>query len=363
VGFLRLAPEPFTVAAASRPTPTAPASLVRRTALVAAVATAVVGAVALAVALADVLVLVFAGLLFAILLATIADAVAGRTGWPRGVALALTLLGLLIVTVGGALLLWPSVSAQVDELSTQLPAALGELRAWLEARAWGRWLLGQGTSGTAMPSGVVTRATMALASSVTAIGSLVVVFFVGLYGAAQPRVYRDGALQLVPRRRRAEAGTLIDEVVSTLRWWLFGTMLSMTVVGVLTTVGLWVLGVPLALTFGLLAAALTFIPNLGPVIAVVPPAVLTLAEAPTRALQVGALYFAVQLVESYAITPLIQRHTVSLPPALTIVAQVAMGVLLGIPGVAVATPLTAAILTVFRTVTELDDRAGARSTV
>lgn len=122
----------------------------------------------------------------------------------------------------------------------------------------------------------------------------------------------------------------------------------MVLVGVLTTVGLWWLDVPLALTFGLLAAALTFIPNFGPVLSVVPPALLALADDPTRALYVGALYLAIQTVESYAVTPLIQRRTVSMPPALTITSQVVLGVLVGGIGVAVATPLTAAAMTVVR---------------
>jgi predicted PurR-regulated permease PerM len=122
----------------------------------------------------------------------------------------------------------------------------------------------------------------------------------------------------------------------------------MVLVGVLTTVGLWWLDVPLALTFGLLAAALTFIPNFGPVLSVVPPALLALADDPTRALYVAVLYLAIQTIESYAVTPLIQRRTVSMPPALTIMSQIVLGVLVGAIGVAVATPLTAAAMTMVR---------------
>jgi predicted PurR-regulated permease PerM len=150
----------------------------------------------------------------------------------------------------------------------------------------------------------------------------------------------------VAGRNRADA--VLREIVDVLRWWLIGKILSMILVGVLTTVGLWALDVPLALTFGLLAAALTFIPNFGPVLSVVPPAILALAEDPTRALQVGALYLAIQAVESYAITPLIQRRTVSMPPALTITSRIVLGVLVGGIGLAVATPLTAAAMTAVR---------------
>jgi predicted PurR-regulated permease PerM len=119
----------------------------------------------------------------------------------------------------------------------------------------------------------------------------------------------------------------------------------MAIVGVMTTLGLWLLNVPLALAFGLIAAALTFVPNIGPVLSVVPPALLALTDGPWTAAYVVALYLAIQTIESYAITPIIQRRTVSLPPALTITAQVALGLLVGPLGVAVATPLTAVATT------------------
>ena len=149
-------------------------------------------------------------------------------------------------------------------------------------------------------------------------------------------------------RARRRVDRVLYEVVGVLRWWLVGKMLSMAVVGVLTTMGLSLLGVPLALTFGLIAALLTFVPNFGPILSVVPPAVLALADDPRRATYVIGLYLAIQTVESYAITPLIQRRTVSMPPALTITAQVVLGVLVGAIGVAVATPLTAAAMTAIR---------------
>jgi predicted PurR-regulated permease PerM len=97
-----------------------------------------------------------------------------------------------------------------------------------------------------------------------------------------------------------------------------------------------------------MAAILTFVPNFGPILSVVPPALLALADEPRRAAYVIVLYLAIQTVESYAITPLIQRRTVSMPPALTIAAQVVLGILTGPIGVAVATPLTAAAMTAIR---------------
>lgn len=291
--------------------------------------------------------LIFAGLLFAVALDAAARGVASTTGMPRGVALAAAVICLTLAAAFAAFALWPSVSEQVDELAKKLPGAWGELRAWVAQRGWGEWLLGRGGD-MVEGSTVVNQATGAVASSLSAVAALVIILFVGLYVAAQPSIYHRGLRRLLPPRARPRLDAVLVEVTSVLRWWLVGKLLSMTLVGALTTVGLWLLGVPLALTFGLLAAALTFVPNFGPILSVVPPAVLVLADDPRRALYVVVLYLAIQTVESYAITPLIQRRTVSLPPALTITSQVLLGVLVGVAGVAVATPLTAAAMTAVR---------------
>ena len=321
----------------------------KRTAAVVATALAIAVVVAVLVLAAEVLLLVFAGLLFGVFLSALSDALVRLSGMRRGVALGLTVLALLTATAGVGWALWPSISEQADQLATELPAAVRELRGWFEQREWGRWLLGRAEPDQ-LPDGgaIVNQATSVLLTTITAVAASLIIVFVGLYVAAQPSLYQRGLRRLVPVAARPRVDEVLLEVTSVLQWWLIGKILSMVLVGVLTTLGLWWLDVPLALTFGLLAAALTFIPNFGPVLAVVPPAVLALATDPTQAAYVVLLYLAIQTVESYAVTPLIQRRTVSMPPALTIMSQVVLGVLVGAIGVAVATPLTAAAMTIVR---------------
>lgn len=321
----------------------------RRTAIIVATTLAIVAIVALLVVAAEVLLLVFAGLLCSVLLSSLAEAFVRMSGMSRGMAIGLTVLALLAGAVATGWALWPSVSDQTDQLAKELPAALRELRGWFEGREWGRWLLGRAEPDQLADGGaLVDQATGVLLTTVSALAAVLIILFVGLYVAAQPSLYHRGLRRLVPVARRHRADEVLLEVVSVLRWWLIGKVLSMVLVGVLTTVGLWWLDVPLALTFGLLAAALTFIPNFGPVLSVLPPALLALADDPTRAAYVVALYLAIQTIESYAVTPLIQRRTVSMPPALTIMSQLVLGVLVGGIGVAVATPLTAAAMTMVR---------------
>jgi predicted PurR-regulated permease PerM len=115
----------------------------------------------------------------------------------------------------------------------------------------------------------------------------------------------------------------------------------MTVVGVLVALGLSLLGVPLAMTFGLIAALLDFVPNFGPIIAAMPAVLLGLLQSPQQALYVALLYWAIQILEGYIVTPWFQKRAIHMPPALIVTAQLVFGALLGTVGLVFATPLTA----------------------
>jgi predicted PurR-regulated permease PerM len=184
-----------------------------------------------------------------------------------------------------------------------------------------------------------------------------VVIIIGLYAAATPTVYINGIVRLLPPSRRQRGRAVLRALGQALRWWLVGRIASMAVVGVLTAIGLWVAGVPLAFVLGLIAALLSFVPYIGPLAAVIPAALVALAEDPTKVIYVFALYGAVQLLESYLITPLIQERAVSIPPAVLIAAQVIMGVLAGAAGVLMATPL-AVVLIVLVQMLYLEDVLG-----
>jgi predicted PurR-regulated permease PerM len=151
-------------------------------------------------------------------------------------------------------------------------------------------------------------------------------------------------IKIFPAARRERIGEVVDEIGKTLSWWLVGKFFSMLIIGILTTFGLWILGIPLALTLGIITALFAFIPNFGPIIAVLPAVLFALAESPTKALYVLGLYLGIEMIESYLITPLMQRKMVSLPPVLTIFFQIFLGVLVGGLGLILATPLLAVLI-------------------
>lgn len=304
----------------------------------------------LAITLFDVLLVVFAGVLLAVMLRGLADWLGRHTRLPPGWSLVAVLVTILLALAAFVVLAIPEVGRQFDELIAQLPGAVQQLTSHLEQTEWGRWLLGRAAKAGqwfAQPEAMAS-AQQALSTTLGAGAGIVVLLFVGVYVAAQPGLYLDNALRLLPAAKRPRARAIAGECGKTLRWWMVGMFASMTIIGVATWVGLLVLGVPLALVLAVLAAVLTFIPNFGPILAAVPAILLALSQGTTTTLWVLGLYVGIQAVESNAITPLIQRRAVSLPPALTIVAQMAMGALAGVLGVIMATPLIAVTLVLVR---------------
>ena len=151
----------------------------------------------------------------------------------------------------------------------------------------------------------------------------------------------DGLLSLFPPRRRRRMGEVMGEMGETLRLWMLGQLVPMIVIGVVTGVGLWLIGVPMAGTLGVLAGLFNFIPNFGPLVSLIPATLLAVSESPEKGLWVVGLYVVAQTLEGYVLSPLVQKKMVLLPPALTISVQVLLGVLVGAIGVALAAPLTA----------------------
>jgi predicted PurR-regulated permease PerM len=297
-----------------------------------------------------VLLLAFAGALLAILLFTLSEWVRKHSVLSHGLSLAVVLIGLMSILGAAIWLLAPELAGQVDELSARLPQSLAQLAHYLEQYSWGRGFVTQMSRGTGfLPRSVLAQATGVFSTTFNVLASVAIILFVGIYGAAEPGLYTEGFLRLVPVRKRKRVREILAQLAHTLRWWLIGRAVAMVLVGLLTSLGLWLLGVPLALTLGLLAAILTFIPYVGPILSVVPAALLALLQTPVLALYVVILYLVIQMTEGYLITPLVQERAVSLPPALTLLSQVIMAVLVGVLGLLLATPLAAAGMVLVKT--------------
>ncbi|AVR96986.1 AI-2E family transporter [Pseudoduganella armeniaca] len=294
----------------------------------------------------DALLLVFACVLFAILLYELAGIVQRRLPLNRHWSLALVVTVLLLVFGVGGWLMAPQIGEQADTLAQAVPDALHRLRAAMEQQPLLKRLMAGVPSPQQMQKQLmqlVPNAGLFFSGLLGALGNVVIILFVGVYFAAQPHLYIDGFVTLVPPSKRGRARAVLDELARTLARWLLGKAASMLLVGVASAAGLALLDIPLALILGLIAGLLDFIPYIGPLLAGVPAVLIAFSGDPTQALYVVLLFAGIQLVEGYLLSPLIEKRTVSLPPALTIVMQLLFGALFGMAGVALATPLTAVL--------------------
>lgn len=297
--------------------------------------------------IAQLFLVIFAAVLFTILLDGMIRLLMRHLRIPR-----LAALGLLVVATVGVLLLFslaggPELADQVVQLVERIPEVAGQLQERLRQTSWGRLVLRQTPeAGELLRSGAALMGQVpTLFSNVTAVlTNLVFVLLIGLYAAIDPDLYVRGALTLVPRRGRERAAEVLGALGHALRWWLIGRFSTMVVVGVLTAVGLWIVGIPLAFALGAIAGLFSFVPFVGPIASSIPAILIALGTGLTETLWVVAVYVGVQFVEGNLITPVIQQRVVSLPPAVLLSSQLVMGILFGLVGVLLATPLTVVVM-------------------
>ncbi len=297
----------------------------------------------------DILLLGFAAVLIATVMRGASDLVQRGTGLSSNMSL--LAVTVLLVTASGSVFWWrgSAIADQATQMADQLRQQVEHLWRDMESTTWGSAVARQLRTSLRAARGSLSGYFPGVASSVLGIGgSLVVIVATAAFLAASPQTYVDGTLRLLPvawRRRGKEVATQLG---ITLQLWFVGQLADMVVVAMLVCGGLLILDVPLAPTLALLAGLFNFVPYVGALAGAVPAILVALTESPTLALWVALLFLCVQLLEGNVIAPLIQRRTIALAPALTILSQTILGTVFGILGLVVATPLTAAMVTAVR---------------
>jgi predicted PurR-regulated permease PerM len=301
----------------------------------------------LVVALAGKILLIsFGGVLLGVFLYTLASGTARLTRLPYGVALGLVAIVLLALVAGVFLLVGNWLASQASELTESVSRALIQIGDYLDKYEWGQRILQQSPEwGRAIAQGNIPSRITDLASSIfDFLIALTIMLFIGLYGAAEPEVYSEGVLRLVPLHKRERAREILSVLVYNLQWWILGQLVAMVCVGLITGVGLYIAGAPLALSLGALAAVLEVIPNIGPALWLVPAVLVALTADASQVLRVVGIYAVTHLIESYVLIPLVQRRTVFLPPVLSILSVVLLGLFAGFLGLLVAAPLALVVM-------------------
>lgn len=297
----------------------------------------------------DVLLLIFSAIVLAHALNILVDKFR-RTGLRRGFAVLLSIVLLLLVLVGFYFLIVPPFADQFQQLIRLVPKGIAQFNQWVnefkenislelldnyipdvnqiiaQLQPIANRLLGGGFT--------------FFSSSLGSLAKFLLVIVLTLMLLANPRAYQKSLIRLFPSFYRRRAQEILQECEVALRGWLVGILFNMFVISALSFVGLLVLGIRLPLAQSALAGILTFIPNIGPALSVIPPMAIALLDAPWKAIAVLILYIVIQQVESNLLTPVVMAQQVSLLPAVTLLAQVFFATFFGFLGLVLALPLT-----------------------
>ncbi len=316
--------------------------------------------VALAVRTIDVLLVLF----LAVILAVYLDAVSGflqrRLDIPASVALGSALALTIGALVGVVFLIVPAVAGQVQDFIANLPKFLSDLDQSIDRLFRSIPVLRRGVTEGGAPGLLATSvnelfgflrgaAVPYLKGGLELIIVMVSVLVMALYLSRSPSTYVEGVVALVPPERRALARVILYDLKQTLHSWVVGQIIAMVVLAALTTLGLWILGVPYFLAFGIFAGVAAIVPFFGTLFSTLIPALFALGVAGLpKALAVTLLGIGVHLIEANFVAPVVMQRKVNLPPVITIAGVLLIGKLFGLAGLIVAVPILAFVMVLIR---------------
>lgn len=291
----------------------------------------------------NVFLLILAGTLIAVFFRGLSGLICRKTKWKEGVCLAISVIGTLLLIIGLFWLIGAKVQNQVTQLSDNLPKTVENAKAQLSQNPIGQKIVEKASSPQAMKKAQSVAGTF-FKTTFGVFGDIYVVLFLGVFFTVSPGIYKKGIVKLIPPKGQQKGEDVLNTLGENLKKWLKGKIFSMFVVFVLTAAGLAIIGVPMWLVLAIIAGILNFIPNFGPLIAMIPAVLVALMQGPTTAAIVAGLYIVIQVTESNFITPMVQKKLINIPPALIIMAQLLISPLTGGWGLVLATPLMVIIM-------------------
>ncbi len=305
------------------------------------IVSASVGVIFLLIFAADLFLLIFAAVLFSVFLTGAGEWIRQRTRLSPSWSIAVVLALLILLMVAFFTTSVSTVSAQLHSLSVSLPKSFQKIADYINNIEWMNRLMAAAPPTLLPSSEVLLGKTAPLIGNVLGgLAATLLVLVLGFYIAIRPQLYADSILRLIPFAERPRVKQFLGEASRRLQAWMAGQFLAMLVTGILTTIGLAVLKVPLSLILGIIAGLLNFIPNFGFILSIIPAITISFAHSPELALYVIMLYVGINILEAYFVTPQIQQHAVNLPPVVLICSQILLGLLFGFVGLILATPLT-----------------------
>lgn len=300
---------------------------------------AVVSLAAVVYSLGQLLLLVFAALVVAVILRAIAWIFIGF-GVPQGIAVITAVIALLGLLTSVTWIFGGLIVTQFTALVARIPEALDATQNAFDSRGVDYDVRQASRDISAQLSGLTTRAGSFAVSAGGVLINVILVLAGAVFFAAQPALYREGLLRLVPMEREELARETCDDIGRALGLWLRAQILSSAIVGILIYVALSIIGIPSAAALAIIAALLDFIPFIGPVFAGIPAVLIAFSVSPMTALWTLGVYILIQQIQGNILQPIIQKRSVDLSPAILLFAVVAVGSLFGLIGVILSAPLT-----------------------
>lgn len=315
--------------------------------------------------------LIFAGMLLGVGLNAMTHLLGRIVRIPQPLRLVIVCLTLAVLLSGVLVLGGTTIAQQATVLSNTIKSQLSTVKSFLEKNGVDTSYFDLGNAGAAeassessgtaaqqgtskeqrnLPSAstlassggaIVSQTFKVLLGTVSAVGNFFIVLFLGLAFAAQPSVYRDGLIFMAPAKYRTQTIAIVDRIGETLERWLLAQLLTMFAVFAVTWIGLELIGIPSSFILGIQAGLLAFIPTIGALIGGLIVVLASLATGWVAALSASILFLGVHALESYVLTPIIQRQALDIPPATLFAFQILLGVVFGIWGLALALPLMA----------------------
>jgi predicted PurR-regulated permease PerM len=289
---------------------------------------------------------------FSIVLASILDIPISLLArrMPRWAATLIVLCLMLLLLVGTIWLAVPVVINQAGQITDQASQALGRISAWW-SRISNSGLLEPLTQDQtdlarrlrSMLGSLAMKAIPLAFGTATIVVEAFAAVFVAVFLAYQPRAYLTILVQLFPVSKEQAVSSVLHATGRSLRGWTLGILASMFIIGFVTGLGLWLIGIEGWITLAVLAFFGEFIPYAGPILAAVPAVAVGLAESPQTALWVVLLYLGIQQFEGHLVQPLVMRQAVHIRPAVLVIWQLTFALGFGFLGLLVATPLLAVI--------------------
>jgi predicted PurR-regulated permease PerM len=304
----------------------------------------------------DILMLTLTAIIFAVLLTTPIRFFV-RRGIPRPLGVLLTIILVIALIALATALLLPGLIQQFGLLiSDYIPKAAKQIQEGLDPaklvqqfpflkdidlKTITDQITNQFLPGLANATSQLFPFVGSLASTLL---SILIVVFLALYFVADPGMHERGLIKLLPVRYRTRGLEILGKMDKVLRGYLQAQIALMILIGAGTGIALWIIGMPLAGVLGTLTGLLSFVPNFGPLVALVPILAVAMINTPEKIVLIVVVFYILQFIQTQIVAPLLMGQEINLPPAIILLSQIVAGIFFGFLGLLLSVPLAAIVM-------------------